>query len=151
MPSSYAQMITAAVLWAYTFEIIGRTLKPEQWGEAGMEISVEEKLRKLLQAPGPGPDSARDALLRDVLLLQLALQVGASVRGIYDDKTILREEELARRIREANRATWEISPRLRSHKGIRNGLILAGLILGLLAAIAAIAALAVKLSLLAGP
>ena len=123
-----------------------------------MASSVEKKLGELLQMPGTGQVSARDLLLRDVLFLQLAKQVGASVRGIYDDKTKLREEELARRIREADRAIvaeyrapWEFSPRPRFQQRIRKGLILAGLILGPLAAIAAIAALAVRLSLLAGP
>lgn len=123
-----------------------------------MAISVEMRLRELLELPGTGLDSARGALLRDVLLLQLAQQVGASLRGIYDEKIILREEELAHRIREADRAQaavyrapWEQSPRPRFHKRLRQGLILAGLILGSLAAIAAIAALAVQLSLLPGP
>ena len=116
-----------------------------------MASSVEKRLRELLQVPRTGPNSARDDLLRDVLLLQLAQQVGASVRGIYDDKKIMREEELARRIREADRATWEQPSRLRSHKGMRKGLILASLILGPLAAIAALAALAVHLSLLPWP
>ena len=123
-----------------------------------MESSVEKRLRELLQAPGTGPDSGRDLLLRDVLLLQLAKQVGASVRGIYDDKTKLREEELARRIREADRAKaavyrapWEKPSRPRFQKRIRKGLILVGLIMGPLAAITAIAALAVQLSLLHKP
>ena len=123
-----------------------------------MAISVEKRLRKLLRVPGTGPDSARDLLLRDVLLLHLARQVGASVRGIYDGETNLREEELARRIREADhaptavyRAPWEKSPRPRFRKGIRKALILASLIFGSLAAMGAIAALAVKLSLLPGP
>ena len=74
-----------------------------------MAHSVEKRLRELLQVPSTGPDSARDNLL-----LQLAQQVGASVRGIYNDKRKLREEEPARRIGEADRATWEKSSRLRS-------------------------------------
>lgn len=122
-----------------------------------MASSVEKRLRELLQMPITGPGSARDVLLRDTLLLQLAKQVGASVRGIYDDKFQLREEDIARRIREADRAQaavyrapWEKSWRPRFRKGIRKGLILAGLILGPLAAIAAIVALAVQLSLLPG-
>ena len=62
-----------------------------------MESSVEKRLQGLLPPPGNGPGSAREILFRDVLLLQLAKQVGASLRGIYDDENNLRSEELAHR------------------------------------------------------
>ena len=123
-----------------------------------MESSVEKRLQGLLPPPGNGPSSAREVLYRDVLLLQLAKQVGASLRGIYDDENNLRSEELAHRIRaaapaqgEAKRAQSATPSRQRSNPRIRPAWFWAGLILGPTAALAAIAALAVRLGLLPGP
>ncbi len=136
-----------------------------------MASAAEKRLKALLQEPGTGPVSERDLLLRDTLLLQLARDVGAPLRGVYDHNGKLREEEIARRIREADRKLRKRPSRRRSREGIREAdrarresplqrrtrerirtaLVWASLILGALAILAAIVALAVRLSLLPEP
>lgn len=121
-----------------------------------MQRAVEKRLQALLRMPGGRPQTERATLFRDVLLVQLAMRVGASLRGVYDDQDNLRTEELARRIRQA---AAEAAPARRRPRGrsprpprriTRPGWILASLLMLSAATVTAVSALAIQMGLLPG-
>jgi hypothetical protein len=126
----------------------------------GMEImqrAVEKRLQALLRMPDGGAQADRATLLRDVLLVQLAMRVGASLRGVYDDQDNLRTEEIARRIRQAAAEMAQVKRR-RSHgraasrpaRARRPGWMLASLLMLSAATVTAVSALAIQMGLLPG-
>ena len=122
-----------------------------------MESAVEKRLQGLLHQRDSVAGSPRELLFSDVLLLQLAKDVGAPLRGVYDGESQLRAEEIALRIRKAElepaektRSHLAAPSRRRSSRVKRRTWVWAGLILGPISAIAAISALAVRLGLLPG-
>ena len=122
-----------------------------------MQRAVEKRLQVLLRMPGGGPQGERATLFRNVLLVQLAMRVGASLRGVYDDQDNLRTDEIARRIRQAAAETARVTRRRsrgptpsRPAPLRRPGWLLAGLLMVSAATVTAISALAIQMGLLPG-
>ena len=121
-----------------------------------MQNLVEKRLQRLIPSSENGPVSAREVLYRDVLLLQLAKQVGAPLHGIYDDDRQLRLEEITQRIRQAtqnqpeNRASGVRRSRHGFNLGFRSGWVWVSLILVPFGAIAIVSFVAIQLGLLPG-
>lgn len=119
--------------------------------------AVERRLQVLLRMPAGGPQAARVALFRDVLLVQLAMRLGAPLRGVYDEQNNLRTEEIARRIRQAAAASGRVrrrraSPRTRQRPSrvARPGWIVVSLLMLCAATVTAASALAIQMGLLPG-
>ncbi len=126
-------------------------------GIEDMQSAVEKRLQALLRMPNGGPQAARNALFRDVLLVQLARRVGASLRGVYDDQDNLRTAEIARRIRQAASETARVQrrrsrrrPTQRPPHVSRPSWILATLFMLSVAMVTAVSALAIQMGLLPG-